>query len=159
MALPAGVWSRSHLGPGDRPTGRPVGTRSDLLDTASMKPARWSDPSLKLFPHQVGFTAPSVVIASDDLLDRPEDTIRAYCAAVGIPFLAEALSWEAGERPEVGWYGEGTGPWHDDLRASTGISRPTTEYPPLDGDQRLVEMLERSTPHYEALLAHRVVVG
>jgi hypothetical protein len=102
---------------------------------------------------------PPVVIASDDLLNRPEDTIRAYCAAVGIPFLAEALSWEAGERPEVGWYGEGTGPWHDDLRASTGISRPTTEYPPLEGDQRLVEMLERSTPHYEALLAHRVVVG
>ena len=111
-----------------------------------MKPARWSDPDLKLFPHQVGFTAPPVVIASDDLLNRPEDTIRAYCAALGIPFLAEALSWEACERPEVGWYGEGTGPWHDDLRASTGISRPTTEYPPLDGDQRLVEMLERSTP-------------
>ena len=103
--------------------------------------------------------SPPVVIASDDLLDRPEDTTRAYCAAVGIPFLAEALSWEEGERPEVGWYGEGTGPWHDDLRASTGISRPTTEYPPIDDDPRLVEMLERSTPHYEALLAHRVVVG
>ena len=117
-----------------------------------MKPARWSDPGLKLFPHQVGFTAPPVVIPSDDLLDLPEDTTRAYCAAVGIPFLAEALSWEAGERPEVGWYGEGAEPWHDDLRA-------TTEYSPLDCDQRLVELLERSTPHYEALLAHRVVVG
>ena len=117
-----------------------------------MKPARWSDPGLKLFPHQVGFTPPPVVIASDDLLDLPEDTTRAYCAAVSIPFLAEALSWEAGERPEVGWYGEGAEPWHDDLRA-------TTEYSPLDCDQRLVELLERSTPHYEALLAHRVVVG
>ena len=52
----------------------------------------------------------------------------------------------------MGWYGEGAEPWHDDLRA-------TTEYSPLDCDQRLVELLERSTPHYEALLAHRVVVG
>ena len=112
-----------------------------------------------MFPHQVGFTAPPVVIPSGDLLDLPEDTTRAYCAAVGIPFLAEALSCEAGERPEVGWYGEGAEPWHDDLRARTGISRPTTDYPPLDCDQRLVELLERSTPHYEALLAHRVVVG
>ncbi len=99
------------------------------------------------------------VMASDDLLDDPDGTVRAYCRAVGIEHRAEALSWEAGERTEVGWYGEGTGPWHDNLRASTGISRPTTEYPPIDDDPRLVEFLERATVHYEALLAHRMPIA
>jgi hypothetical protein len=37
-------------------------------------------------------TTPAV-IDSDDLLDRPSDTVRAYCSAVGIPFVPEALSW------------------------------------------------------------------
>ena len=99
------------------------------------------------------------VMASDDLLDQPEATVRAFCEAVGIDHVPESLSWEAGDRPEVGWYGEGTGPWHDNLRASTGISRPTTEYPPIDDDPRLVGFLERATVHYEALLAHRMPIA
>jgi hypothetical protein len=98
---------------------------------------------------------PPPVMASDDLLDDPAGTIRAYCAAVGIPFLPEALTWEEGERPEVNWYGEGTGPWHDSLRHSTGISRPTTEYPPLEDDPRLLDLYGRSLPHYESLMVHR----
>ena len=88
------------------------------------------------------------------LLDDPAGTVRAYCRAVGIDFLPGSLEWEAGDRSEVSWYGEGTGPWHDSLRQSTGITRPTTEYPPLEDDPRLLELHERSLPHYEALLAH-----
>ena len=94
------------------------------------------------------------VMSSDDLLDDPAGTVRAYCRAVGIDFLPGSLEWEAGDRSEVSWYGEGTGPWHDSLRQSTGITRPTTEYPPLEDDPRLLELHERSLPHYEALLAH-----
>ncbi len=99
------------------------------------------------------------VIASDDLLDRTEDTVRAFCRSVGIPFVAEALSWNEGDRSEVAWYGEGTGPWHDNLRASTGISRPTTKYPPIDDDPRLMDLVERATVHYEAMLTHRMPVS
>lgn len=99
---------------------------------------------------------PPPVMASDDLLDSTEDTVRAYCAAVDIDFRPEALSWEEGDRSEVAWYGEGTGPWHDNLRASTGIARPNTEYPPIEDDPRLVEFLERATIHHKALLAHRM---
>ena len=69
--------------------------------------------------------------------------VRAYCDAVGIEFMESALSWDKGERKEVAWYGEGTGPWHGPLRDSTGISAPTTEYPPLEDDPRLVELYER----------------
>ena len=94
---------------------------------------------------------------SDDLIEEPAGTVRAYCAAVGIPFVAEALEWEPGDRREVSWYGEGTGPWHDQLRQSTGFGRPKTDYPPLEDSERLVDLYERSLPLFEDLLAHRLV--
>jgi hypothetical protein len=95
------------------------------------------------------------VMFSGDLIDDPAGTSRAYCAAVGIPFIADALSWEAGERDEVSWYGEGTGPWHDQLRQSTGIVKPKTDYAPLEDTPRLLEFYERSLPFFDELLAHR----
>ena len=39
-----------------------------------------------------------VVVDSDDLVARPEATMAAYCAAVELPFIPEALTWEPGER-------------------------------------------------------------
>jgi len=98
---------------------------------------------------------PPPVMYSGDLLDNPDATARAYCEAVGIPFIVEALEWDAGDRSEVSWYGEGTGPWHDNLRESTGIQRPTTEYPPIKNNARLYEFYERSLPLFEDLHAHR----
>ncbi|MEM7094409.1 MAG: sulfotransferase family protein [Actinomycetota bacterium] len=96
------------------------------------------------------------VMSSADLLDDPAGTARAYCQAVDIPFIAEALEWEAGDRDEVSWYGEGSGPWHDNLRASTGIQKPKTEYPPLEQTPHLMEFYERALPLYEEMLAHRM---
>ena len=96
------------------------------------------------------------VIDADDLTSNPEGTVRAFCAAVGIEFIAEALSWEQGERAEVSWYGEGTGPWHDSLRQSTGIQAQQTSYPPLEDSPRLVEMYEWSLPLYDAMAAHKL---
>ena len=94
---------------------------------------------------------PPPVMYSGDLLDNPAGTARAYCNAVGIPFVAEALEWEAGDRSEVSWYGEGTGPWHDNLRESTGIQKPTTTYPPLEDSPRLYELYERAVPLFDEM--------
>lgn len=99
--------------------------------------------------------APPLML-SGDLLDDPAGTTQAYCEAVGIPFLASALEWDAGERNEVSWYGEGTGPWHDTLRQSTGIVAPKTEYEPLEDNPRLLEFYERCLPLYEDLLTHKI---
>ena len=95
------------------------------------------------------------VMYSGDLLDDPAGTARAYCRAAGIEFRADALAWEAGDRSEVSWYGEGTGPWHDNLRESTGIQKPTTTYPPLEDSPRLLEFHERALPLFEEMLAHK----
>ncbi len=97
---------------------------------------------------------PPPVMRSADLLDDPVGTARAYCAAAGIPFVAEALDWEPGERREVSWYDTNGSGWHDGLRGSTGIQKPKTTYPPLDDDPRLVELYERALPLYEEMAAH-----
>ena len=98
------------------------------------------------------------VMASDDLLANPAATTRAYCAAVGIEFIPEALEWKAGEREEVSWYGEGTGPWHDSLRQSTGIKPQKTSYPPLEENPRLMDLYARALPYYQQLLAHKLTL-
>ena len=95
------------------------------------------------------------VMYSGDLIDDPEGTVRAYCRAVGIPFVADALEWRPGDRREVSWYGEGTGPWHDQLRASSGIIAPKTDYPPLEDTPHLLDYYERSLPYFDELFAHR----
>ena len=41
-----------------------------------------------------------LVVDAGDLMKRPEDTIRAYCAHVGIGFRPHALRWEPSDRPD-----------------------------------------------------------
>ncbi|KAJ8050389.1 Branched-chain-amino-acid aminotransferase-like protein 2 [Holothuria leucospilota] len=43
-----------------------------------------------------------VVIDSDDLQNFPEQILRKYCEAVGIPFKTTYLKWDAGEKPFKG---------------------------------------------------------
>lgn len=64
-----------------------------------------------------------VVVDSDDLLRRPAETVRAYCAAVGIPFVPEALSWQPGMRSE--W--RTTSRWHRSTSETTGFTAGRTD--------------------------------
>ncbi len=94
------------------------------------------------------------VIDSDDLLDDNVGMVKAYCQAVGIEFIPEALEWEEGDRNEVRWYG---GRWHDSLSASTGLERRKTEYRATIHDNGFLrEMYELCKPYYDALAAHRL---
>src|SRR5262249_36209955 len=44
---------------------------------------------------------PPVVIDSDDLVTNPAATMAAYCAAVELPFIPDALHWQPG--PRAAW--------------------------------------------------------
>ncbi|KAI5851121.1 P-loop containing nucleoside triphosphate hydrolase protein [Morchella snyderi] len=60
------------------------------------------------------------VVDADDLLDAPEDVMRAYCAAVGLDFRVGMLRWgEGGEGCEKfdKWKG-----FHEDAIGSVGLS-------------------------------------
>jgi hypothetical protein len=95
---------------------------------------------------------PPVVIDSDDLVDRPKATMAAYCAAMGLPFLPHALSWEPGERPE--W--ERSARWHVDVSATSGFERrPRTD--PQTAE--LADYAAHHRPFYDELRARRLDVG
>jgi hypothetical protein len=91
-----------------------------------------------------------VVIDSDDLARRPGATMAAYCAAVDLPFLPQALSWEPGARPE--W--RRSARWHTDVSTSAGFERragPTVE---ISGE--LARFAAHHVPFYEQLRALRI---
>jgi hypothetical protein len=95
------------------------------------------------------------VIDSDDLLEDPHGIVEAYCAAVGIPFLPEALSWEPGARDEVSWYDGGS--WHENLRNSDGLKPQPRRYLDIaQAPDRVKEIHEIVLPHYERLHVHRL---
>lgn len=99
------------------------------------------------------------VITSEELLGDPKGTVAAWCGAVGIEFKAEALSWEPGARQEVSWYNKGAGLWHDSLRQSSTIEPQKRDYPPLEDNDRLMDIYRRCLPHYEHLRRHKLAIG
>ena len=98
------------------------------------------------------------VIDSDDLLEDPCGVVEAYCDAVGIAFMPEALSWEPGARDEVSWYDGGS--WHGNLRDSDGLRAQPRQYIDIsEAPDRVKEIYEIVLPHYERLHAHRLTAA
>jgi hypothetical protein len=96
-----------------------------------------------------------VVIDSDDLVARPEATMAAYCAAVGLPFISHALTWEPGERPE--W--RRSARWHAEVSASSGFARSERTYVhTVETSDELARFAAHHRPFYETLHAQRLDV-
>ncbi|MEM7169699.1 MAG: sulfotransferase family protein [Pseudomonadota bacterium] len=90
------------------------------------------------------------VIDSDDLLEDPYGIVAAYCEAVGLPFMPEALRWEPGARDEVSWYDGGS--WHNNLRNSDGLKpQPRVNVTLNDVPDRVLKIYETVLPHYRRL--------
>lgn len=100
--------------------------------------------------------SPPPVIDSDDLLEDPERLVEMWCDAVGIPFVAEALSWSPGAREEVSWWDGGS--FHTNLRNSNGLKpQSRTKYIEIDkAPKRVREVHGRALPHYQHLHSHRL---
>jgi hypothetical protein len=99
---------------------------------------------------------PPVVIDSDDLVARPDATMAAYCAAVELPFLPQALAWEPGERPE--W--QRSARWHADASASSGFERRERRYThTVETSDQLARFAAHHLPFYQQLHAHRLDVA
>ena len=94
------------------------------------------------------------VIDAADLVRNPEGTVRAYCAATGIPFVREALSWDQGQRPE--W--QPSRRWHETVAVSTGLGAVPAQSVTVP-DAVAAPYLRHHLPHYEALHACRLTPG
>jgi len=102
--------------------------------------------------------APPPVIDSDDLLEQPEAMTRAFCDAVGIPFIAEALSWAPGGDPSAHSWWDG-GSFHANLAQSTGLVPQVRKYVELENTpKRVQQVYRRMRPHYEHLHRYRLSV-
>ena len=97
-----------------------------------------------------------MVIDSDDLVVRPDATMAAHCAAVELPFIPEALTWEPGERPE--W--RRSAHWHTDVSASSGFAPHGRSYThTVESSDELARCAAHHRPLYEQLHAQRLDVA
>ncbi len=97
-----------------------------------------------------------VVVDSDDFVDRPERTVRAYCEAVGLPFREDVLRWEPGERTE--W--RQSARWHTDVSASSTVQRKERAYERnVETDPLLRGFYEHHLPFYEQLWDRRIRIS
>jgi hypothetical protein len=106
-----------------------------------------------------------VVIDAGDLVRRPADTVRAYCAAAGIGFRPEALQWQPSDRPE--W--ELSRAWHTGVAASSGFRAPAGGFAePVGGSAEpaggaehpaAARYLAYHLPFYQRLHAQRTIAG
>ncbi len=103
----------------------------------------------------LGGKTPSV-IDSDDLLEDPERITKLYCESVNIPFIKEALTWEAGGNPsEHSWWDGGS--FHSNLSKSTGLKPQVRKYVEIENTpQRVQKVHRRMKPHYDHLYKHRI---
>lgn len=103
------------------------------------------------------FERPPIVMDADDLLANPAGMIRAYCEAVGIPFLERALTWEPGPRKALMWWDNGS--WHETLQQSRGFLRQEARAQNRDPGvlpERLQRILFECQPIYDTLRAARL---
>jgi hypothetical protein len=97
-----------------------------------------------------------LVVDAGDLMNRPADTVKAYCAHVGIDFRPDALTWQASDRPE--WQG-GFGHWFTGVAASSGLAKaPGRRTPDADQHPMLSTYLAYHLPFYQKLYQRRLVV-
>jgi hypothetical protein len=93
-----------------------------------------------------------VLIDSDDLRADASSVVAAWCAAVGIPFDARAMSWEPGV--QRGW--ERWADWHEATARSSGFLPVEPGPPPAVTDPRVADAIEAAQPIYEELRARRL---
>lgn len=97
-----------------------------------------------------------VVLDSEDLVNRPDKAMAAFCAAVGLPPRPEALRWRPGSRDE--W--RRSDRWHTDVSNSSGFIAKSTPYAiTVHNNEQLAEFSARHLPFYRALHDQRLIIA
>jgi hypothetical protein len=94
-----------------------------------------------------------LVIDAQDLARDPQGTLRAYCAALELPYIEESLSWDNDALPEEWRHVAG---WHTDLSTSSGLGKVQPARTSLSDAAHLQQMCDHHMPFYEKLRSHRL---
>lgn len=93
------------------------------------------------------------ILDAEDLIENPYSVVKGYCEITGIPFMPEALTWDAQLKKE--W--KTWEPWHIDAGKSTGFIKDMEPFDFTVNDvPRLREMYEQCLPYYQELYQHRI---
>ena len=89
-----------------------------------------------------------------DLLCRdPAGVVSAWCDRMDLPYVADALTWDGGMRPEWELWGE----WHGSTSRATGFAELDPPLPPPGPDEpRVHEAYRAALPVYERLAADTI---
>jgi hypothetical protein len=101
--------------------------------------------------------SPPVVIAAEDLQRDAGAVVKAYCQAVNIPFVPEALRWQKSAAPPewAVWR-----KWHKDVTDSQSIVATGHRYETtIENDSRLRSFYDHHLPFYQDLHRHRLIFG
>ena len=91
------------------------------------------------------------VIDADALLARPEPVLRGLCAALGVSFDPDMLSWPKGRRASDGvWAAH----WYDAVEQSEGFGPPSPE--PSVEEPALLDIAARAELLYQRLAVHAI---
>lgn len=86
--------------------------------------------------------------------------VEAYCNAIDEPFVAEALSWEPGDRSDVLWYDGDDSVWHESLKNSDGLKAQPRKEVDIDAlPNELRRQYEIFMPIYEEMRLYRIGVN
>jgi hypothetical protein len=95
--------------------------------------------------------APPVVEGRDVLAD-PAATLSKLCAALGMPWTTEMLSWVSGRRDTDGVWAPA---WYDAVERSTGFGPPPSETR-FALPAHLQRIADAARPHYEKLAKWKI---
>lgn len=94
-----------------------------------------------------------VVIDADELVADPAGMLRAYCEAVGLPFMPQALHWQPGHQSIWRIWKR----WHVDVSQSTELVPQANVYAAtVDNSGHLRAYYDYHLPFYQALYQHRI---
>lgn len=99
---------------------------------------------------------PVCVVAYSDMSTRPEETLRALCAALHIPFQTSMLSWAPGGRAEDGLWAKW---WYSNTHKASGFEKNlgrSVERTKEDVPASLLAVANELLPMYHSLLSHRL---
>ncbi|HEX5006108.1 MAG TPA: HAD family hydrolase [Hyphomonadaceae bacterium] len=92
------------------------------------------------------------VVEGIDVLRNPAGVLSKLCAALGIPWTGEMLSWPAGRRETDGVWAPA---WYDAVEKSTGFGPPPEERRVKLSDD-LRRIADEARPHYEILAKWKI---
>lgn len=93
-----------------------------------------------------------IVLDAEELVNAPGNVVQAYCNALGIPFIPDALAWQPPWKPASPIWSE---TWHAQLVRSRGFDRQKLpEYPAVQDHPALLALYEACLPYYDKLYEH-----